>query len=441
MATNKKTIDINPDLFNTGSFSKTRKKKEKKEKTSQVPLISPNKLRDKLLKRIKEHKLKETDTESKNDNSNNSNTANNNNEDKKNIEKYSNEFNDSIEYLQTLSKQKKEQEQKIMYEKTIQKQRELLQKKTLKRPFVNTSANVSSGSQIGVPIVNLDLPDELKEPLPLVEINTQTMNQNQNTYHIRPPQDVPYGILKGGNKPTYREYLNKTQRNVIVNNPNSALVIDGYNQNNKYLNEREKRMNLLKEKMKKQAEQEEKTQIMKTLQPQNNQIETIQIQTPLLIESNTLEQEKVHAYPNPNIINNINENNENINNENINVNNVPIEKDNLNKSGNVPLRRVIKKTIRRKYTLGKSKTKNSVAVLLKDRNTRKKVIEAQKDLKRKSMNDIKNYLREHNLIKLGSNAPNDVLRKMYESAMLTGEVTNNNKDTLLYNVLNEKDEI
>ena len=71
--------------------------------------------------------------------------------------------------------------------------------------------------------------------------------------------------------------------------------------------------------------------------------------------------------------------------------------------------------------------------MVKNRGTRKLVLNAQKDLKRKQINDIKTYLREHNLIKIGSNAPNDVLRKMYESAMLSGEITNNNAETLLHN--------
>lgn len=99
----------------------------------------------------------------------------------------------------------------------------------------------------------------------------------------------------------------------------------------------------------------------------------------------------------------------------------------------------IKTTIRRKYTLGKSKVQRKIGVLIKNMHTRKKIVDSHKELKKHNIQDIKKYLYKRGLIKIGNNTPTDLLRKLYESSILTGDVNNINKDTLLHNLINDED--
>lgn len=100
-------------------------------------------------------------------------------------------------------------------------------------------------------------------------------------------------------------------------------------------------------------------------------------------------------------------------------------------------KKYIKKQIKTiKYKLGKKEKINKVSVLIKNNETRKKIKKECGILKQTSIKEIKDYLRSQNLLKVGSIAPNDVLRKMYEQSILTGEVTNKNGNTLIHNFFN-----
>ncbi len=91
------------------------------------------------------------------------------------------------------------------------------------------------------------------------------------------------------------------------------------------------------------------------------------------------------------------------------------------------------KTLKRKITLGKKN--NIVGVLIKNKKTRKNIKREVKNLEKKSISNIKKYLRKHNLIKIGSMAPDDVLRNIYESSYLAGDIYNKNPDMLIHNFL------
>jgi hypothetical protein len=385
-----KTISINPSLFSL-SGSKTKKNREKKTKASAVPIISPNVLKNKLLKRIKEHKQRETQDLDNNKRKLTPKIEDVNPVKNNEILNFSDEFNDSINYLQTLSKQKRINDEKKNYEIQKQKQKEELERRTIR------NYHSIGGENIQNPIINIDLPDELMHQDVQAPIISEPFKINN------PYQDdrIPYSNLKGGLKPSYREWT-RTQRNNIVTNPNASLVIPEHN----FLAEktaRENRLNLLKEKIKQKELESNVEQMLNEnlIKKPNNQL---LLPTPIVPQI---------QQPNPASINQ------------------------TAGAQTVATKHITKKTIKRKYTLGKSVMKKKVAVLIKDRGTRKKILTAQKDLKRKNINDIKEYLRDHNLVKVGSSAPNDVLRKMYESAMLAGEITNSNSDILLNNFSKE----
>jgi hypothetical protein len=377
----KKTIKIDPKLFQIIP-EKTKKNREKKERPTITPVINPNSIKKQLLNKIKEHKMQEKKPS----------------EDKKEKEEkeFQDEFNDSIEYLSSLSKQK------------------MLAKKSVEKPqpqkFISPSLasyNVPMQKYPETPHVELELPEELLESSIVVnDSNVLKINQQQNI-----KSEVPYGCLKNGSKPTYREWKeNQTRKNYppIINSVptiNSGPVINYVqpqtlrieqdnqpkSELNKYVSEREKRLAILKSKIQKKDEDTSEQKLF---------------DTPLIIKPSAQSLDKI------------------------------VNDSELKEPAQKPNSISIKKTIRRKYKLGKSIKHRKVGVLVKDKLTRKRVIEAEKELKKKPIQDVKKYLKDRGLIKPGSNAPNDVLRKTFESAMLSGEITNVNRETLMENFLN-----
>lgn len=427
-----KTISINPDLFKVGgSLNKTQKKTNITKKLP-PPIISPNVLKNKLIKRIKEYKQKENNTENKKNNEKDESSS------ETNLTNYTDEFYDSIEYLNTLSKQKK-LEKKMYNTINIENNNPLVKNKTLKsyrEPFID---------------VNIDLPDELLEiKTPIITNNNE--NSIQKQYNI--DSATPYGCLKNGLKPTYKIW-NQTKKRYDITVPNESLQINKPPQI--LLNDRENKLNKIKETLlkKKQFESYKNPAetndifLQKSMILPNSFTPTIQNNPNLVVENFT-------GYNTQTLSNDISNSVQPIN---ISIQQPtqsslteistqlvqPLQQIQLahpNQDNNIEEftgKKILKKTIKRKYNVGKSLSHRKVGILIKDRNTRKLLINAQKDLKKKNINEVKNYLHKHGLLKIGSNAPNDVLRKIYESAMLAGEINNVNKDMLLHNFIQSKE--
>jgi hypothetical protein len=89
-----------------------------------------------------------------------------------------------------------------------------------------------------------------------------------------------------------------------------------------------------------------------------------------------------------------------------------------------------------KQTYGKSGRK--VSVNIKNSYTRKKIDDDCNLLKKTALHDVKKYLKNKNLIKTGSNAPPDVLRKMYMDSHLAGDIENKSITNLVHNYINDK---
>lgn len=99
----------------------------------------------------------------------------------------------------------------------------------------------------------------------------------------------------------------------------------------------------------------------------------------------------------------------------------------------------IRRTIRRTYRVGRSKVKPTISVLISNRTIRNTITTKKQLLKQIPIEEIRKYLISHGFIKVGSNSPSDVLRKMYETAsMMCGEIHNHNPDHVIYNYMNSE---
>ena len=107
------------------------------------------------------------------------------------------------------------------------------------------------------------------------------------------------------------------------------------------------------------------------------------------------------------------------------------------KNGSRPTFRQLKgpKTIKQFSCFGKKN--DTVRVLIKKEDDYTAVEKDIDKLKKHPMTKIRNYLRTRKLYKIGSTAPDEILREIYVNANLTGEVENKSSDALIHNYLHD----
>jgi hypothetical protein len=230
--------------------------------------------------------------------------------------------------------------------------------------------------------------------------NIVTTNiQNAPPIHINTMQPPKYGCLKNGSLPTYRNYMNQTRKNI----PQPTIIIGG-----------------------------NATNTMSSPIPLHNSSSTITPTTSMLTPS--MSTPIIGGSKEP-VENKINHAIERVKQMSQTASKLQELKKQMR-----PKKMKRKKTKRRTYKIGKSKVLPKVSILVSNRTIRNNISTKKQLLNQVPIQEVKSYLMKRGFIKIGSTAPNDVLRKMYESAvMICGEVQNHNPENLLYNYLNGGD--
>ena len=390
----KKTIQINPELF---KMSKTKKNTKERKNLTLNPIITPNNLKNKLLKRIKEHKdLKGLKDVKKPDSEMQSSDPSS----------YTDEFYGALGYLSDLSKKQKSD--------------------ALKQRLTKTLKNHQPNTQMDKTNISLELPPELKETHHTF-VSNDVLKLKQN--------EVPYGCLKNGQKKTYREWKELNNNNIKIDVPDIIRPPTPPKKNLFSSEEmpiqsltREEHLEQIKNKLK-QIQNEENTKKQKILETylDASSLGTSSLGTSSLGTSSLGTSSLGTSSLGTSLF-------ENEDDDDVNIKEILKEKE------KETTKTYLKKTLKRKFTLGKSDKLRRVSVLIKDNQTRKNIINTQKNLKKTSITDVRKYLRQHGMIKVGTTCPSDILRKVFETAVLTGEITNTNKETLLHNFLSSEPE-
>ena len=407
-----KVLQINPQLFKTNGKNNTSKNREKKQKPEGYK--GPSTLRKALLGKIRDFQKKEQE------NNKIEFQVKNNTQNVEEIKDFNNEFNKSLDFLQELSKR----HNNSIKSKKEQKKENKIKNKTLKqalngvRPNINLELPSDLLEPTKIPIttsITTSIPSINANPLTSVQIIPQQISQiiPQQISQIIPqqiPQIIPQQIPQQMTQQISQ--IIPQQMPQPISNPITESKKDKIETNKDLLDKKELIINNIKE-----------PPPYSNLKGGNK---------PSYKEWNRQTQKKGKPQMHPSITI------EDKKDEQIKKTDRAKRLDELRKKYKQNHKNTVKQLVRVKtrtikYNLGNNG--KTVGILIKNRQTRKKIKDEHDLLKKKTLADVKDYLREKNLIKAGTMAPTDVLRTLYEQSILTGDVTNKSKDNLLHNFI------
>lgn len=382
-----KTISINPEIFSSFGGSKTQKKRPDKPLKVKAPAQKSEKNRKKeILQRIRENQERQYKKQF--------------NEPEKSTENpesvFNNSFEESVKFMETVV----DNSEKVNLNKTL-KNREHIAYGSASHMAAVSAPPFGSASHLIPPMAmtgeinkpqsllfhedpNLskigepfNILDTIEEPQGYYENNSNLVHNNPTPIKIQPaPQ---YGCLKGGMMPTYRNYTIKNRNPIQHQNTSPSPITNN----------------------------------------QKPQIGGIALSA-------------LTAAP-QNIVGRIRSPEEVIEMKKLREANLEAKK---NKQKHVPKK--VKKIMKRTFRVGRDKYKPAVGVLLPNKTIKNDVTAKSHMLKQTPIAEVRKFLLKTGFIKVGSSAPNDVLRKIYESIkLIDGDVKNHNPDNLLFNFFSE----
>jgi hypothetical protein len=464
MSTPKRTITIDTNIQSLSKRGKNKSVKNAaatirpKLKTNQF--IRPSTLKKQLLARIKTHQQKKnthsdvttlrdsSSTAYNNNNNTNNNNNNNNNNNTKGVTD-SESFSQSLEYLQSLAVNRKDRKQKTKTQRintntnthanananaTVASPQPYLspqqpqpspqvlltafpsEENTSTAPPIiqNQLLTAAAAAAASAPALQLSLPvapppvSQLTQltstPVSASPFESYVNNYNENNPPVVLNSEPQWGCLKSGNKPTFRSFHNKTCKvsTTINSEPNNNINSNNSNNSNKNNNS------------------------------ESESVPAVTDTTPVMSDS---ESESEREGPDPVALSEVLYGSRQQRLNDYRNEQVKIDKKNIEPV--IKIKQTKQRIVTKKYKLGKytNKTGPVIGVLIKNVQTQRNVEKKRNEMKHIPLDTIISRLHKKRLLKVGSSAPPDVLRELYESSALAGDIENEGNDIALHNFL------